>query len=611
MQPQSAIMPDQEDRLRDLLSPRLVERPLDLAIYEAAVTRGVHPLAARVLARRDLPLAASAFDLDMVISPSLGNLDSPWLMMDMDRAAERVAQAVLDGHFIAVETDFDADGQTSNAVLRKAMTSHFGVPESRVGAYISQRLTEGYGLTDPVVDRVLADQKVHGLPVLVITADNGSSDELRIARLKAGGIDVIVSDHHAIPEEGIPASAYAVVNPTRSDCDFPDKTIAGCMVAWLLMSATRAKLMKLGHLPADCPKLVDLLSFVAVGTVADCVSLASKNNRALVNAGLALINRSDAAPPWQVIRQYVQGSYLTPEDLGFKVGPMLNAASRVANVTEGVSFLLSETEEEATRWAELLNKANETRKGIERGIVLRAIAQVEPQVLEGRLSVIAHDDDFHAGVIGICASRLKDRTGRPAIVFASPDDKPELLTGSARGVDYQDFHVREALQWVADRNPGLMVKFGGHKGAAGLTIRKADLNLFRESFESAVAEQITVAEPVIQTDGDLTDFTINEDLYKVLNNLAPYGQKFRKPVFTIVAKAVSVEAKGADGTHIRSRLETSSGVIDAMWFGGRRSNTDPLPLLPGQRYRMAVTIDLNEWMGRRTVQLIVEGAEFA
>lgn len=270
-------MPHAPERLTHAATrPVIVTRSSNESLYRRALESGLSELQARLLASR---LPGYEGELAPLVTPSLRYLVHPQKLADGRRAAERIAEAVVEGESIGILTDYDVDGITSHVVIRRTLVELFGVPEHRLHSLIGHRIFDGYGISLPLVERTLA---LTPQPTLVITADCGSSDEPRIARLKAAGIDVVVSDHHALPEEGPPASAYACVNPTRKDCDYPDATIAGCMVAWLVMSLARGVLIEWGALPAATPKLSPWLSYVALGTVADCVSLgASPANRAV------------------------------------------------------------------------------------------------------------------------------------------------------------------------------------------------------------------------------------------------------------------------------------------------------------------------------------------
>ncbi|MCX7122277.1 MAG: DHH family phosphoesterase, partial [Gammaproteobacteria bacterium] len=333
---------------------RILRRPVNQVVFDALVQHKIDPFLAKIIAARPIPEHPK--QAMGIFEGRLSDLSSPFLLQDMNQAVARIQEAILKKQHIAIETDHDCDGQTSHAVLMRALIDILGHSANHVHSFIGHRMQEGYGLSDALADRILN----HSVKIdLVITADNGSSDELRIARLKAAGIEVIVTDHHGIPAEGIPASAYACINPTREDCAFPDPYIAGCMVAWLLMAAVRRTMVDAGDLPKNTASLTDLLDFVAVGTVADCVSMArSLNNRVVVQYGLQKINQF-TRPAWQALRPLLKNSLVTPEDLGFLIGPLLNSDGRLSDALGSVSFLLAPDIASASRWVENLFQQNQ------------------------------------------------------------------------------------------------------------------------------------------------------------------------------------------------------------------------------------------------------------
>ena len=524
--------------------------------------------------------------------------------MDMDKAADRVANAIVQGEYIGIETDHDCDGQTSHAVLYHNLVHHFSHPKERIRSYIGHRLTEGYGLSEPVMKRILLDSPC---VTLIITADNGSSDELRIQSLQAAGIDVIVTDHHEIPVDGYPKSAYACLNPTRTDCDYGDPYIAGCMVAWLLMAATRQKLIALGHLTPNSPSLMDTLDFVAVGTVADCVSIArSVNNRAVVSYGIQLIEEG-RRPCWRSIKQSVRGP-LSSEDLGFRIGPLLNSDGRLANAFGSLSFLLSETDDEAMAWLFSLQEHNAERKTIQQNIVLQGLIEAKYQIDKGRMSLCIYLKDGHSGVHGIAASRIKDIYGRPTAYFAPKIGTEGLITGSVRGIE--GFHVRDALQYVANRFPELLIAFGGHKGAGGLTLKMANFELFSQTFEEAVLFQLKDEKlgPVIWTEGELPVEHFNLELIDMLNQLEPFGREFEQPIFELIADLKEIRMIG-DGTHARVVLESSGVKMSGVWFKMRQTPRSSIHVSIGKKVRVAFSLKANTFRQRRMLDMHIAHME--
>ncbi|MFO8046409.1 MAG: DHH family phosphoesterase [Halomonas sp.] len=588
--------------LSERLTPRILPRPQDAALYARAQREGLSELQARVLAGR---LAGYQGELAPLVSPSLRHLAHPERLADGHRAAERIAQAVVDGEHIGILTDYDVDGITSHVVIRRTLVELFGVPEARLHSLIGHRIHDGYGISLPLVERALA---LSPRPSLVITADCGSSDEPRIARLVAQGIDVVVSDHHALPVEGPPPSAHAVVNPTRDDCDYPDPTIAGCMVAWLVMSLSRGVLIEWGVLPQTTPKLSPWLSYVALGTVADCVSLGgSPTNRAVVTHGLALINRMEAAC-WRAMAERL-GADSVPfdaETLGFQMGPRINARSRLDDPYAALHFMLAEQDHVAQRYLDVLDQDNQSRKAIEADMVEEARVLALPALSADERAVVIFLESGHPGVQGIVASRLVQAYGRPALVL-TPAAAPGMLTGSGRSIE--GLHLRDALQRTFALAPESLPRFGGHRGAAGVGVPVERLAAFKAAFLQAVDEQLGGAAlyPKILTDGDLAEHQLSLETLAELQRLGPYGREFEAPLFQGDFVVEALRPVGADGTHLM--LELSLGVTShrAIWF--RALTPGEMPAFGvGDSLRCAFKLNRNRWRGRESLQLMVEYA---
>ncbi len=569
--------------------PRIQRRKVDEKVQDTLIAIGMHPLLARIIAARPIPEHPKG--AHGIVEGKLADLSSPFLLKDMDIAVERLIQAIQRQEIIAIETDHDCDGQTSHAVIMHTLVDILGHPEDKILSFIGHRLQEGYGLSDALCERILKAK-----PQLVITADNGSSDEPRIAKLKAIGVDVIVTDHHSIPEEGIPKSAYAVLNPTREDCAFPDPYIAGCMVAWLFMAATRRTMIERALLAKTVASMVNLLDFVAVGTVADCVSLArSINNRVVVQYGLMRINEFKR-PCWQAIRPLLKNNtgLVSAEDLGFLIGPLLNSDGRLSDALGSVNFLLTENLQEALPLAQSLFNQNEERKRIQKELTQEAERIAKKQVLAGRVSLVIDLNEGHAGVHGISASRIKDLFGRPTVIFSEKQGEPEILTGSCRSID--SIHIRNVLQVVHETHPNLILKFGGHKGAAGLTIRQEDLPQFQEAFERAVADQLATQRvgPIILSDGMWTD-AFDANLIKTLYSLAPFGREFDEPIFELQGVAQSVRYFGQNLNHLEimfsplipMQTEIQQKNLKAIWFFACEGGDSPIQ--EGDRLHIAFT----------------------
>lgn len=581
-------------------------RSVDRSIYQQALAEGVHPLLAKILAGR---LDQSSPSIAALIEPDLKQLAPPNSLADLQPTVERIILAIKQGETFGLLTDYDVDGITSHVVLYRTLTELLGVPSKCIQSLIGHRIEDGYGVSDSLTNRILAAEKI---PDLIITADCGSSDEPRIARLKAAGIDVLVTDHHKLPKAGPPASAYAVINPTREDCNYPDKTLAGCGVAWLLMSALRNTMVQKGLVDKQIPKLSFLLPFVALGTVADCVSLGgSAINRALVRAGLQIMNGSTEAC-WQAFRQLI-GSRLetfTASTLGFQMGPRINASSRMADPYDALQYLLASHTETAAQHLERLNSDNQQRRTVEKVMLKSALEGAEEQVAAGMQSLVAYLEEGHSGVQGIVASRLVEKFGRPTVVL-TPASNPKHLAASARSVPGLNIHA--ALQQVDDMNPGMLVKFGGHQAAAGLTLWRERLVDFQQAFERAIVYQLgdRKLSPYLLTDGELEPGLINLETFNLLKKLEPYGREFEAPVFDGEFKVLGLKPVGADPVHLQLDLSlpNQTGNIKAIWFFALPSAGADLPFQEGNQVRLVYRLEENIYRGRTSLQLMISYAE--
>ncbi len=616
------------------MNKTLKRRSIHPEVYSELLSQGLSPIMARIIAGRPLPSKG----VEACLSPKLSDLDSPGLMKDMEKAADKLAHVIaniknnknfenkkseilgpeiigpeiIGPEIIGIETDHDCDGQTSHAVIYTALTEIFGIDPAYIRSYIGHRMNEGYGLSQALMKRILADEI---RPSLLITADNGSSDEAQIKILKEAGIEVIVTDHHYLPEEGPPKSAYAVLNPTQDGCDFPDALIAGCMVAWLLMARVRALLIERNVLSESVPSLKSLLDFVAVGTVADCVSMArSVNNRAVVKYGLKLINQRKR-PCWQALDCLNNSSQkkFKAEDLGFLIGPLLNSDGRLSDAFGSVSFLLSHDLAEAEKWVQQLSQQNQIRKGIQKNITEEALKLGQDQVNKGRVSLVISLEKGHAGVHGISASRIKDQFGRPTILFSVKAHEPEYLSGSARSID--GVHLRNALARVKAMKSDAMIKFGGHAGAAGLMIHREKLESFSELFETAVLEQVSLdaVGPVIYTDGELPGEHFDLDFVDELAGLDPYGREFDAPLFEGNFMVQSLKWIGSDQSHLSFNLKLTSQnqanqVYRGVWFS---ADSWARSLQPGQNIQAVFALTDSEFRSTRELNLMIRHATLA
>ncbi len=581
-------------------TPNIRRRPQVAAAFEAARQSGYTELQAGIIAAR-LPHASG--EVHHLVSPSLGALDNFESLPDIKVAATKIADAIQGGMRLICVADHDVDGGTAAAIVKSALCEFFKVPESNVLLITSHRMREGYGVSDALAERII--EANGGMPALIVTVDQGSTDELRIAKLLEAGIETVVTDHHEIPDEGIPKSAVAVVNPIRKDGFFPDTSIAGCYVAFLVMSAVRAELVARGYLPPDAPKLSPLLDMAACGTVADCVDMgASLNNRAVVRYGLRLMN-AGARPCWRAMAKLVgRGEPFTAETISFSLAPRLNCSGRLDDSMLTVDFLLSKTDEEAERLLQELDAQNTRRREIQKSMTDAARPIALAQAQAGVPAIVIYLPDGHAGVHGICASRVVEAHGRPTVFFSPKQGEPGNLTGSLRSVE--GVHIRDALLRTRELTDGQTpVSAGGHAMAAGCRIREEDLDLFTEAFRAAVAEQraASTMAPLVETDGTLhrtPDLAALEEIAA----LEPYGRKFPAPVFEGAFEVVTVRPVG-DGTHLKLQLAEPGtwATLGAIWFGARENAEAPAPVVAGQMVTFLYTLHSNTFRGVTNVDL--------
>ena len=581
--------------------PRIKRRIVDTAMEKAALAHGLSPVAARVIASRQL---ADGSDVATFLSATMADLDPPRLLKDIDRAAKRIADAVMNKEVMVPMGDFDCDGNAAITTMLSIMLSCFGHDQKLIIPIVGSRFTDGYGLTDSIVDRILA------LPVkvsLLVTMDCGSSDEQRIARLRAAGIDTIVTDHHEVPSDGAPKSAYATVNPNQPGCSFPDKNIAGCHTIWLVMAATRQELIHRGYLPEDAPSLAEFSDYTAISTIADCVSIASKNNRVMIRAGLKRIN-AGMRPAWRAIRPYLVKKSkrpVTAETIAYGLAPRINAPGRMQDAMRAVNFLLSKNEEESVHLAELLDQENQGRRDLEQKLKEMAMVEACEQVEEGRLGISIFLAEGHTGLSGLVASRLVEAFGRPTIVFARKQDTEDLV-GSARSIEF--LHIRDVLQEISEKYPELIKKFGGHAMAAGLQIDINDINLFMRAFDMSVRRRVKPEDigPVIWTDGPLAPGEITLGTVEAISVLEPFGRKFEAPRFEGEFQVLEARPVGKDKTHLQLLLCAAGHekpYIKAIWFRARRSESEPLPVDRDDLLYAVYQLDDDDHGGHRKVAL--------
>ncbi|WP_332749311.1 single-stranded-DNA-specific exonuclease RecJ [Hydrogenophaga sp.] len=558
---------------------------------------GLHPLLARLFAARGI---TSTDELD----DALARLIPPSQMLGAQDAARALADAMAANQAICIVADYDCDGATACAVGLRGLRL-LGAPMGfdRVNYLVPDRVTDGYGLTPSISKRV----KAQGADVLV-TVDNGiaSVDGVRAAREL--GLQVIVTDHH-LPairdgEVTLPQDCI-IVNPNQPGCTFESKSIAGVGVMFYVLLALRAELRERGVFTAqNQPKIDNLLPLVALGTVADVVKL-DANNRRLVAQGLKRV-RAGAMPPGMTALFNVAArkpDAATGFDFGFALGPRLNAAGRLADMTLGIECLTTDDALRADELARTLDGINRERKAIEGDMRDQALQMAEEMFDESEEpppALVVFDPDFHEGVVGIVASRLKDKLHRPTFVFASSgaEGKENELKGSGRSI--AGFHLRDALDLVAKRHPGVLLRFGGHAMAAGCTIDEEHLETFEVALQQVAHEWLDAAtlQRRMEADGALDTKYRRADLVDTLHKEV-WGQGFAPPVFCEEVQVVSQRLVGEK--HLALKLKHQGEPVDGIWFG----HTEPLPA----RVKIAFRLDADEWQGQRRVRFLVEAAE--
>jgi len=549
---------------------------------------GVHPLLARLYAARGV-LAMDELD------DGLARLLPPSGMKGALQAAVLLADAIAAGKKLCIVADYDCDGATACAVAIRGLRL---LGARQVDYLVPDRVLDGYGLTPPIAQRV----KHRGADML-ITVDNGIASVEGVAAANALGLQVLVTDHH-LPGPQLPDAAV-IVNPNQPGCEFESKSIAGVGVMFYVLLALRSELRARGVFDQqNQPKLDALLPLVALGTVADVVKL-DANNRRLVAQGLKRI-RAGALPLGLAALFTAAGRnprMATTFDFGFALGPRINAAGRLADMTLGIECLLTDDAARADELAHALDTINRERRDIESGMREQAMQIVDALFDESEeppAAICVFDPDFHEGVVGIVASRIKDKLNRPTFVFAASQapGKEHELRGSGRSI--AGFHLRDALDLVAKRHPGVLLRFGGHAMAAGCTIAEEHLDIFEQALGLVAQEWLDAATLLrrLHTDGPLAPEYRRADLVDTLHH-AVWGQGFAPPVFSEEVEVVSQRLVG--DKHLQLKLKHQGQPVDAIWFG----HTEPLPA----RVMLAFRLDADEWQGVRRVRFLVEGAE--
>jgi single-stranded-DNA-specific exonuclease len=557
----------------------IIRRPIAAAAATLAAT-GMPPVLARIYAARGISTLAE-------LDHSLAALPSHATLRGIDDAAARLARAIAARERILIVADYDADGATACAVGVRGLRAM----GADVDFVVPNRFEYGYGLTPEIV--ALAAQRE---PRLLVTVDNGIASVEGVAEAASRGIDVLITDHH-LPGAALPAPAI-IVNPNQPGCAFPSKHIAGVGVMFYVLFATRALLRANGAFAARPePHLGSLVDLVALGTVADVVRL-DQTNRVFVEQGLLRLRAGRAQPGIEALFSVAgrDARRATAFDLGFVAGPRLNAAGRLADMTIGIRCLLADTPEEALGHARELDRLNRERREVEatmREEAFADLAEATADAADDRCTVCLFRPDWHQGVVGIVAARLKDRLHRPAIVFARAASGE--LRGSGRSIP--GFHLRDALDLVTKRAPGTIARFGGHAFAAGLTLPEAALPAFREAFEAVARSLLSPAmlSRACESDGTLAPGELTLDLARTLRERV-WGQGFPAPTFDDTFDVE--ESRIVGGKHTKLILARGGERFAAILFG----QVDPLP----SRVRVAFRPDVNEWQGTLGLELTVE-----
>ncbi len=576
--------------------PKIIARPINATAAAQLIATGYLPALAHIFSARGISRSSQ-------LEHSLANLLPLNQLKNSNAMAILLADAIATQKKLLVIADYDADGATACAVAVRGLRM-FG---AQVDFIVPNRFEYGYGLTPEIVQLAAQQQ-----PDILITVDNGIASVEGVAEANRLGIQVLVTDHH-LPGDVLPDAA-CIVNPNQPGCEFPSKNLAGVGVMFYVLLALRAELRtrnKWGRTriisPIDTtqnnssltpierePNLANLLDLVALGTVADVVKL-DQNNRILVQQGLLRIRAGKACAGINALFQISRKNpaRVISQDLGFAIGPRLNAAGRLEDMRLGIDCLLSDDEDAAMLMAKRLDELNHERRSIETDMQEVAMAALTNIQVTDNYSLALFDASWHQGVIGILASRLKDKFHRPVIAFALSTDKQELK-GSGRSIGA--LHLRDALDLVSKRHPTLIKKFGGHAAAAGLTIAHTDYGNFVEAFEQVIRELLNEADlhQKLESDGALTAQDINLEFAQQLDQQI-WGQGFPAPIFD--DDFVVQQQRVVGEKHLKLRLSKSGQLYEAILFG----YAEPLP----DSIHAAYSLSVNEYNGKRSVQLII------
>ena len=568
--------------------PAITIRPAEAGAIHALTQSGVHPLLARIYAARGVAN-------EQQLATDLDRLHAPASLLNLQRMAVLLADAIADRKKLLIVADYDADGATACAVGMRALRAM----GASIDYLVPNRFEYGYGLTPEIVQLAARDKQ----PDVIITVDNGIASVDGVAEANRLGIKVLITDHH-LPGETLP-DAWCIINPNQRGCTFPSKHLAGVGVMFYLMLALRAELRERGTSVnsgaelrergvSPLPNLAHLLDLVALGTVADVVRL-DENNRILVSQGLKRLRAGRAQPGILALLRVATrdparvGTY----DLGFAVGPRLNAAGRLTDMSLGIECLITDDAARAQAIAQELDALNRERRSIEADMQESALAALEQTADASGYTLSLYDAQWHQGVIGIVASRIKDKFHRPAVAFAR--GVTGEIKGSGRSI--RGLHLRDALDLVSKRAPGLILKFGGHAAAAGLTLREGDFEKFRTLFEDVVRTLLSPAdlEREIETDGSLpVEHATLESAHALRDGI--WGQGFPEPRFLDPFDIVQQRVVGE--RHLKLRLRRDGKIFEGILFG----HSEPLP----ESIRAVYRFSINEYNGVTSTQVMLD-----
>lgn len=547
----------------------------------------LHPLLQRIFNNRNV---SNPEDLEL----SLSRLHAPNQLKDIEKACALLQQVIARNGRILILGDYDTDGATASAVAVLGLNS---LGAENVDYLVPNRFDYGYGLSLAIAKVALVKS-----PDLVVTVDNGISSLEGVRYLREAGVEVLVTDHHLAGKE-LP-QASAIINPNQPECAFPSKMLAGVGVMFYLLLALRSFLKDSGWFEErekEPPNLAMLLDLVALGTVADVVQL-DHNNRILVAQGIARIHQGRCRPGIKALLAVAGKDFasISSADLGFVVAPRLNAAGRLDDISMGIECLLTDDDNQAQDYAVILHEMNLERRQIELQMQKQAIDVVDSINEQGVANGIClYREDWHQGITGLVASRVREQFFRPAIVFARSSDG--RLTGSARSI--AGLHIRDLIEEIERSHPGLIDKFGGHAMAAGLTIAETNLDQFSALFHTAVSAHFTSHSPadLVYSDGPLEPEFFTQQIAELLKNAAPWGQGFSPPVFDNEFKVVGQKVVGEQ--HLKLRLATRDRVLDGIAFRQLQPGENAPSL---DRIHAAFQLDINEFRGAKSLQLIIE-----